>query len=148
VFDPLHYLALIEQKINALDQAAPLAGWQLPEQFATLRRLLEVRMGKQGKREYVQVLRLLEAFKIEDMTAAVREAIARGAIGFENNTSTCYRAGQFRSTLEGTRACALPVHSLVPHSCLRCACTSTCLGPGTKLGTFGDETYFEQTCPG
>jgi hypothetical protein len=28
VFDPLHYLALIEQKINALDQAAPLAGWQ------------------------------------------------------------------------------------------------------------------------
>jgi hypothetical protein len=30
VFDPLHYLALIEQKINALDQAAPLAGWQLP----------------------------------------------------------------------------------------------------------------------
>src|SRR5437588_6424638 len=38
VFDPLHYLALIEQKINALDQAAPLAGWQLPEEFATLRR--------------------------------------------------------------------------------------------------------------
>jgi hypothetical protein len=68
VFDPLHYLALIEQKINALDQAEPLAGWQLPEQFATLRRLLEVRMGKQGKREYVQVLRLLEAFKIKDVT--------------------------------------------------------------------------------
>ena len=83
VFDPLHYLALIEQKINALDQAAPLAGWQLPEQFATLRRLLEVRMGKQGKREYVQVLRLLEPFKIEDVTAAVRDAIARGAIGFD-----------------------------------------------------------------
>ena len=57
VFDPLHYLALIEQKINALDQAAPLASWELPEQFATLRRLLEARMGKQGKREFVQVLR-------------------------------------------------------------------------------------------
>jgi SAM-dependent methyltransferase len=57
VFDPLHYLALIEQKINALDQAAPLAGWQLPEEFATLRRLLEARMGKAGKREFVQVLR-------------------------------------------------------------------------------------------
>jgi hypothetical protein len=48
-----------------------------------LRRLLEARMGKQGKREYVQVLRLLEAFKIEDVTAAVRDAIARGAIGFD-----------------------------------------------------------------
>jgi transposase len=83
VFDPLHYLALIEQKINALDQAAPLAGWQLPEEFMTLRRLLEARMGKQGKREFVQVLRLMEAFKIEEVTAAVRDAIARGAIGFD-----------------------------------------------------------------
>jgi hypothetical protein len=43
VFDPLHCLALIEQKINALDQAALLADWKLPEEFATLRRLLEVR---------------------------------------------------------------------------------------------------------
>jgi len=83
VFDPLHYLALIEQKINALDQAAPLAGWQLPEEFATLRRLLEARMGKQGKREFVQVLRLMEAFRIDDVTAAVGDAIARGAIGFD-----------------------------------------------------------------
>jgi transposase len=83
VFEPLHYLALIEQKINALDQAAPLAGWQLPDEFATLRRLLEARMGKQGKREFVQVLRLMEAFKIEEVTAAVRDAIARGAIGFD-----------------------------------------------------------------
>ena len=38
-------------------------------------------MGKQGKREFVQVLRLMEAFKIEEVTAAVRDAIARGAIG-------------------------------------------------------------------
>lgn len=83
VFDPLHYLALIEHKINALDQAAPLAGWQLPEEFATLRRLLEARMGKQGKREFVQVLRLMEAFRIDDVTAAVGDAIARGAIGFD-----------------------------------------------------------------
>jgi hypothetical protein len=41
LFDPLHYLPLIEQKINALDQAAPLWGWELPEAFATLQRLME-----------------------------------------------------------------------------------------------------------
>jgi transposase len=83
VFNPLHYLALIEQKINALDQAAPLVGWQLPEEFATLRRLLEARMGKKGKREFVQVLRLMEVFRIDDVAAAVRDAIARGAVGFD-----------------------------------------------------------------
>ena len=33
VFDPLHYLSLLEQKTNALDQAAPLAGWLLPPVF-------------------------------------------------------------------------------------------------------------------
>ena len=54
VFNPLHYLPLLEQKIGALDQAAPLVGWDLPGEFATLRRLIEARMGKRGKREFVQ----------------------------------------------------------------------------------------------
>jgi transposase len=83
VFDPLHYLALLERKVGALDQAAPLAGWDLPEVFAILRRLLEARMGKQGKREFVQVLRLLEVFARDDVAAGVRDAIDRGAIGFD-----------------------------------------------------------------
>jgi len=83
VFNPLHYLALLEWKIGALDQAAPLAGWQLPAEFATLRRLLEARLGKPGKREFVQVLRLLEVFRPDDVLAGVREAIARGVIGFD-----------------------------------------------------------------
>ena len=83
VFNPLHYLALIEKKIGALDQAAPLAGWELPEAFGTLRRLLEARMGKAGKREYVQVLRLLETFRLEEVDAGVRDALRLGAIGFD-----------------------------------------------------------------
>ena len=33
IFEPIHYLPLIEQKIGALDQAAPLAGWELPPAF-------------------------------------------------------------------------------------------------------------------
>jgi hypothetical protein len=43
VYDPLHYLPLLERKVGALDQAAPLAGWNLPPEFDTLRRLLEAR---------------------------------------------------------------------------------------------------------
>ena len=83
VFDPLHYLALLERKIGALDQAAPLQGWALPGEFGTLRRLLEARLGKPGKREYVQVLRLLETFRLEDVEAAVREALRLGALGYD-----------------------------------------------------------------
>ena len=83
VFDPIHYLPLLEQKIGALDQAAPLVGWDLPEAFATLRRLLEARMGKAGKREYVQVLRLLETFDLRQLHGAVRDALRLGAIGYD-----------------------------------------------------------------
>src|ERR1700720_1102944 len=95
VFDPLHYLALLERKIGALDQAAPLVGWDLPEEFATLRRLIEARMAKRGKREFVQVLRLLEVFRLEDVLAGVREAIARGVIGFDavNDLGLCRMEG-------------------------------------------------------
>src|SRR6202049_2302053 len=81
VFNPLHYLALLERKIGALDQAAPLVGWALPEEFATLRRLLEARMGKSGKREFVQVLRLLEVFRPDDVLAGIRAALERGVVG-------------------------------------------------------------------
>ena len=83
VFDPLHYLALLEQKTRALDQAAPLAGWQLPECFAQLRRLLEARLRKHGSREYVQVLRLLETFALAEVTHAIEEALLLGTISFD-----------------------------------------------------------------
>ena len=52
VFDPLHYLSLLEQKTNALDRRLPLAEILLPPKSAIFRRLL-ARMGKAGKREYV-----------------------------------------------------------------------------------------------
>ena len=83
VFDPIHYLPLLEQKTAALDQAAPLQGWQLPEEFATLRRLLESRMGRRGKREFVQVLRLLENFSHQEVHHAVQDALRLGAISFD-----------------------------------------------------------------
>ena len=83
IFDPLHYLALLEQKTNALDQAAPLQGWELPAQFPELRRQMEARLGKRGRREYVQVLRLLETFTPDEVHRAVRDALRLRAISFD-----------------------------------------------------------------
>ena len=40
-------------------------------------------MGKAGKREYVQVLRLLETFRLTDVAGAVRDAQRLGTIGFD-----------------------------------------------------------------
>ena len=83
IFDPLHYWALLERKTGALDQAAPLTGWALPDEFLRLRRLLETRLGKAGTREYVQVLRLLEDFRLAHVRGAIEDALRLGAIGFD-----------------------------------------------------------------
>ena len=40
-------------------------------------------MGKAGKREYVQVLRLTETFDLQDLHGAVRDALHLGAIGYD-----------------------------------------------------------------
>ena len=83
VYDPLHYLSLLEKKPGALDRAAPLRGWKLDPAFAALRRLLEARFGPRGKRDYIQTLRLLEDFPERQVTAAVQEAVARRLVGFD-----------------------------------------------------------------
>lgn len=83
IYNPLHYLALLERKPNALDQAAPLQNWDLPEDFEHLRRLLEARMGKKGRKEYIQVLRLIETFGDVEVAVAVEDALRLSAISYD-----------------------------------------------------------------
>ena len=106
VFDPVHYLPLLERKPGALDQAAPLAGWKLPEEFGRLRRLLESRMGRRGKREFVQVLRLMENFRRCTRVYALPSGSAPSA-SMPSNTWCCagWRAGRRGSTSSCTPTC-------------------------------------------
>ena len=83
IADPLHYLALIERKPRSLDQAAPLDGWVWSEDMLRLRRLMEARGGKEGKREFIAVLRLCEAHRQADVEWAVTRALDMGAISFD-----------------------------------------------------------------
>ena len=83
VYNPLHYLALLEHKSKALDQAAPLDDWQVAECIHRLRRLMEARMGNPGRREFIQVLRLMENFHQHQVEGAVAQALKLGAISFD-----------------------------------------------------------------
>ena len=40
-------------------------------------------MGRRGKREFVQALRLLETFRLEEVHSAVKDAIRLGSISFD-----------------------------------------------------------------
>jgi hypothetical protein len=82
-FDPVHYLALLERKPGALDFARPLEGWQLPDCFTVLRRRLEGELEGRGTREFIKVLRLLEAATVPQLAQAVESALAIGATSAE-----------------------------------------------------------------
>ncbi|MGA1343869.1 MAG: IS21 family transposase [Hyphomonas sp.] len=83
IYDPLHYLALIEQKAASFDQAAPLDTWLLSPPVHRMRALMEASSGKAGRREFIQVLRLCETFDQSLVEASVAHALDIGAISFD-----------------------------------------------------------------
>ena len=80
IFDPVHYLALLEKKPGGLDHARPLKDWKLPECFAILRRRLEQQPDGLGTREFIRVLRLLEYASLKQLTDAVEYALDIGIL--------------------------------------------------------------------
>ena len=76
IFNPLHYLPLLERKPHALAFARPFEGLTLPGCFEVLQRRMEWEL-EHGRREYIQVLRLLERYSVHQLTSAVQEALRR-----------------------------------------------------------------------
>ena len=91
VFDPMHFLPLLEQKVAI---GTPFARHGDADQ-APLCRVGNCRTrsppcigvgsadGQEGQAWYVQVLRLLETFEMTDVHGAVRQALDLGAIGYD-----------------------------------------------------------------
>jgi hypothetical protein len=109
VFDPRHYLALLERKPGALDFARPLENWDLPDCFALLRRRLEADYSDLGTREYIKVLRLLEDTTVKQLAGAVNAALGMGAANFD----------AIRCILQKRRERPVPLFSLDGHPHLK-----------------------------
>jgi len=76
IFNPLHYLPLLERKPHSLAFARPFEDLALPRCFEVLQRRMEWELDH-GRREYIQVLRLLERYSVQQLTSAVQEALRR-----------------------------------------------------------------------
>ena len=74
VFEPMHYLELLERKPGSLDHARPLEEWQLPVCFNTYRRCLETHRDN-GTKEYIQILLLLKKYSITQISKAITKAL-------------------------------------------------------------------------
>lgn len=76
VYEPRHYLTLVERKPRALDDGAPMRQLELDPCFADLRRRMEAgQEHSKGTREFIAVLQLLRHHSKRDLTRAVRRAL-------------------------------------------------------------------------
>jgi len=78
VYDPVHYLPLVERKPRTLDDGAPMQQLRarLPECFDVLRRRMERgQTHSRGTRAYIAVLRLLERYSLGQLRRAVERAL-------------------------------------------------------------------------
>ncbi len=80
IFNPVHYLPLLERKPHGLDYGRPFEDFVLPGCFQVLRDRLEADPDK-GLREFIRVLRLLERYTLVELTAAVEKVMPLGAVG-------------------------------------------------------------------
>jgi transposase len=74
IYDPWHYLAVLEKKPGALRNGAPFKQWELPESISYVRTLLEER--PDGDRQFVGILTVVGRYGLESVASACTQAIA------------------------------------------------------------------------
>lgn len=74
IYDPWHYLAVLERKPGALRNGAPFRQWDLPEAMSEVRILLEER--SDGDRQFVGILTVVGRYGLEPVASACVQALA------------------------------------------------------------------------
>jgi transposase len=74
IYDPWHYLAVLERKPGALRNGAPFRQWDLPESICEVRTLLEVR--PDGDRQFVGILTVVGRYGLEPVASACTQALS------------------------------------------------------------------------
>jgi hypothetical protein len=74
IYDPWHYLAVLEKKPGALRNGAPFKQWDLPESIGAVRTILETHTD--GDRQFVNILAVVSRYGLEPVAAACAQVIA------------------------------------------------------------------------
>lgn len=73
IYDPWHYLPVLERKPGALRDGAPFKQWALPEAMVEVRKILAERIG--GDRQFVSVLAVVSRYGLEPVAAACAQVV-------------------------------------------------------------------------
>jgi transposase len=83
LFDPLHYLPLLEQRPGAFDYAKPLRQWRQgwPESYHRMLRILRESWPEgRGVQEFVRILKLHQEYPAPVVQDAIEQALAYGCV--------------------------------------------------------------------
>ncbi len=105
VFNPLHYLALLEQRPGAFDYAAPMRHWRKdwPPCYHQMLRELRKKWPEEGRgvQEFVRILQLHEQHAAPVMQAAIEQALAYGCVHLDGVLYCLHQiTDQSQSTIE------------------------------------------------
>lgn len=73
IYDPWHYLSVLERKPGALRNGAPFKQWELPDAMQEIRIQLEAR--SDGDRQFVSILSAVKHYGLDDVAAACDKAL-------------------------------------------------------------------------
>ncbi len=112
IYDPWHYLAVLERKPGALRNGAPFKQWHLPEAMSDVRTALAGRLG--GDREFVNILSVVGRYGLDPVAAACKQAITDKTISGDIVLSILSRTHDDPQPEPAVLSAQLPVLKLSP----------------------------------
>lgn len=112
IYDPWHYLAVLERKPGALRNGAPFKHWALPEAMVEVRRSLEDRLG--GDRQFVSILSVVSRYGLEPVAIACAQVIADKTISSAIILSILSRTHDESAPEPLPQSAQLPLLTIIP----------------------------------
>lgn len=112
IYDPWHYLAVLERKPGALRNGAPFKQWELPEPMKEVRTLLENR--PDGDRQFVSILSVVKRYGLEDVADACAQALSDKTISSDVILAILSRQHDEPQPAQVALSAQLPLLTMVP----------------------------------
>jgi transposase len=112
IYDPWHYLAVLEKKPGALRNGAPFKLWDLPESMVEVRKILEDRSG--GDRQFVSILSVVGRYGLEPVATACAQVIVDKTISSDVILSILSRTHDEPQPEPLPLSAQLPLLKLIP----------------------------------
>jgi hypothetical protein len=112
IYDPWHYLPVLERKPGALRDGAPFKQWDLPEAMIKVREILADRIG--GDRQFVSILAVVSRYGLEPVAAACAQVVIDQTINSDVVLSILSRTHEEPVPEPLPLSAQLPLLTLIP----------------------------------